>query len=451
MSPKRRLRSKKSRSKAKSLRSPRAPAKPVKKRVRPRQPLAKRTRGRKNPFNDAGFVLICDIVDFSRLPHEKQDKAVTRLWSYLKANHKNGLLKDPKNYVVNGTGDGLMLAYFSHNTTIRHEQFIEFAAGMIKHMSKGKKPFQLRVGVTQGPFGFVQPPGAQARQAVGTGINQCARLVTVGDNDTVTVSEDFINKWGQRSESSIQQLFVPTADKPAHDVVIKRGELLSLRFYAPQGSGLNSASKKIESFRVVRELITRQLDAMEKALIDLLHFAQPELRQTPLDIRISVLNERRLNPFASALCTTDYRHHAGGNGIKAGTAYPLTEKGTGPVGSAYAQNTICVVHNLPEWLTNDSHSKEAYYRLYTENRPYDALGREQVDGFGRHARAFLTFPFSLMKADPAKKLYPDGAICIDIMQPLQGFTREQLEIFTGQLQSKYSDALAQLWRLRGQL
>ena len=63
---------------------------------------------------------------------------------------------------------------------------------------------------------------------------------------------EFVGKWSKRSGHEIQKMFIPPPGKPAHDVVIKRGEVFSLRFYAPAGGGLNVVSKKIESFRVVR-------------------------------------------------------------------------------------------------------------------------------------------------------------------------------------------------------
>lgn len=429
-----------------------SPTKKTRSAVAKAKPHRPPVKARKNTFTDDGLVLICDIVDFSRLHHDMQALAVDRLWSFLKVGRNRPLLANRKSYVVNGTGDGLMLAYVSDNVVFRHQQFIEFAAGLVPHMLAGEPPFQLRVGINQGPFGFVRPPGSKTRQAVGTGINQCARIVAVGDSGTVTVSEDFVNKWSKRSGADIRKYFVPAPAKPAHDVVIKRGEVFSLRFYAPVGGGLHSASKKIESFHVVRSLITRQLVAMEAALIGLLYEAQPALKETPLDIRISVLTERLHDHVGRALCTTDYRHHARDHAIKASnTAYPMTDKGSSPAGHAYQTNSVCVIYGLPEWLSTQPATQDEYHRQFVTNRPYSPLNRDIVNGFSRHARAYHSFPFSLMKADPANGQYPDGVICIDILQPLEGFTEEQLTAFTKQLQTKYSDALALLWRLRGQL
>lgn len=397
--------------------------------------------------------MICDIVDFSRLPHELQAEAVRRLWSYLRINPSQALLSNPERYVINGTGDGLMLAYISDTEAKRHAEFIEFAAGIVQHMHAGDGQFHVRVGVHQGQFGFIEVPGARTRQAVGTGINQCARIVAVGDRDTVTVGENFLIKWSARSRDDVRQDFVPGPGKPAHAVIIKRGEVFNLRFYSPPHRTLPHASKKIESFKVVRTLIDRQLAAMDGALKDLLHTAQSALKDVPLDVRISVLTERTPEHGGErALCTTDYRHHANGYAIRASnTVYPLANGGTSPAAHAYAANTVCVAHQLPEWLIAVPATQDAYYTAFTADRPYRALGRDIVDGFGRHARTYLAFPFSLVPADPAQDINPDGVICIDLMQPLDGFEAEQLRQFTEALREKFSEPLAQLWRLRGQL
>ncbi len=236
--------------------------------------------------------------------------------------------------------------------------------------------------------------------------------------------------------------------------MIKRGEVFSVRFYAPENTPLLHASRKIEAFKVVRELITRELEAMEHGLIQLLHEAQPELKtRAPLDIRFSVLTER-ISPHGGerTLCTTDYRYHRNGNAVKAGsTVYPLTGKGTSPAAWAFMNNASCVVHGLPEWHSTDEDSKKRYYAAFTENRPYDPLPRESVDGFGRHARAFLTFPFALMKVGEETQPHPDGVICIDILQALDGFLDKHLVNFADLLGEKFSQRLSTLWRLRGAL
>lgn len=395
------------------------------------------------PGSKSGLILICDIVDFSHLSRQEQKAAVERLWNFINHDRWEDLLGVDR--IINGTGDGFMIACPDHAQEVQHRDFIDFADAMVRHMARARpRRIGLRIGIHQGAFTWLdlkfklhELGECRARQGIGKGINRCARIVAIGDDGDITVSEKFIEEWADTDEERVRRNFSPRPPKDAFEVTVKHGETLELRFFRPGGRVNRPWPKKMEAVRAAQKQLRVQLQLILNGFCYYVALLDPTLKVRNLDVRVSLFAEGLLDD-ERLLLPTKFRHHQRDHGIQEGaTCYSVTGAGAGPAGRAYVGHQIEIWPHLPD----PKKAGRDYIRALSKT----GLDRATIRGFYRKARAFIAFPFGMQ---PSR---PDGVVCIDTMHPLLGLTNPQIRDIARFLQRHFAVTLSALWRLRGQL
>jgi len=164
---------------------------------------------------------------------------------------------------------------------------------------------------------------------------------------------------------------------------------------------------------------------------------------------------QRLSIFApnhdmSYLVCTEFRRFGGTNGHhtkgRQTTTNNFSERGStrysidsnlpiGPLGVAYHRKKPVAVNSLPDYKIDP----RAYERKLGM-KPY-LIDSKTISNFGRHARSFLSIPFSFSEQ-------VECLICIDCQDPLSSITKKDLEGIGRWVQVVFELTLASLWRLR---
>lgn len=401
----------------------------------PRGPVPPAKTLPRKPDCKSGLILICDVVDFSPKARTDQGMIVERLWKFVHANTQQKLLG--REALINGTGDGLMLACPGHEKQVDHADFLQFALNLIGHMERAQPGSGLRVGVHQGPFSQLRPPGAEVYQAIGTGINQCARLVGIGDSGDITVSEDFIKGWAEDDGKKVRAHFLPAPKHDPYAVVVKRGQTSLLRFYRPGKKRSVLPPRKIATFDRVKQLIKDHLELMAQTFESYVGMVDPALTPELINVRVSIFALPG-DTESAELHPTQFRFHARNHEVKPGeTTYAIARRGAGTVGRAFVTCCPQCLHGLPDY----GQSPGAYIKRVRQT----GMTRTQIVNFRRHARAFVAVPFGL-NPDQA-----EGVVCLDTISPLQSLKPADLNDLAELFSAQFSAPLAAFWRLRGQL
>lgn len=389
----------------------------------------------KIPDCKSGLILICDIVNFSPKADTEQEAAVYRLWKFVHTRTQRKLLGSET--LINGTGDGLMIACPGHQQQVDYADFLKFATRLVSHMQRAKPAIGLRVGVHQGPFKQPQPPGSKVYQAIGTGINQCARLVGIGDAGDITVSEEFIRNWAKNNGAKVRKRFLPAPGNDPYAVVVKRGETSFLRFYRAGKLKSKARPHSIVTFDRVNQLLRDHLKLMAGTFEYYVRKIDPALTPKKINVRVSIFAPPE-DAESPALHPTQFRYHSHNHEVKPGeTRYALTQQGAGTVGRAFVANRQQCLHRLPDY----DRLPEQYVRKVRRT----GMTRAQIEKFSRHARAFVAVPFGLIPNQA------EGVVCLDTISPLESLTLTDLHDLAELLAAAFSAPLAAFWRLRGQL
>lgn len=307
----------------------------------------------------------------------------------------------------------------------------------------------MRVGVHEGRFQQISKPGGTGTLLVGSGPNACARIAEIGDAGHIIVSEDFTKSWQREQGNDVYKSLTPSEpDKP---IEFFRGR--GIRRHKQQIRVYNSL--RVEEVRVPERLallsdaeqqLWRVLEEVDDILIELLQEEDDSLEWNKIRPRISIFapdpSEKK-----SVLVATEFRYirepDPSYKSIGRGdTVYKLEGRGQGPTGRAFCLRSPQVLHNLPDF----AQSSEQYIDIL--KRDWN-LSEDVVKSFGRHARAFVTFPFML-----SEDREPEGVICIDTLYCLRfdSLTEEEskliLQGIAESLMATYSLLIAALWRLR---
>lgn len=389
----------------------------------------------------SGLILICDIVDFSLLSREEQRQAVQRLWQYIDRDDAVRTLGADR--IINGTGDGFMIACPDHKQEVDHEEFIKFAEGMIRHMARSRPRRGLRIGIHQGAFTSIDLEfpidglgQCKSRQGVGKGINRCARIVSISDDGDITVTEQFINEWADTANDSIRERFSPRPDKDPFEIIVKHGETLKLRLHRPGNRVNRPWPRKIRGMQDAQRQLGQQLELIRIGFEEYLELLCNSL-DLGLDVRVSIF-ARGNHKDAGFLLPTQFRHHLKDHGVGEGsTRYSIKNHGSGAAGRAFVGHSPVQLIHLPD--------PRRQLKRYIAELAGVGLDRKTVRGFYRKARAFIAFPFGM------DARHPDGVVCIDVLEPLAQLSAKDVTEVARFLQSHFSVTLSSLWRLRGQI
>lgn len=412
-------------------------------RRRGRSAAADRRHASPDDAGFAGFVLVCDVINFSARDTADQVAIVRQLWN---AAQSHPLYRRRARQIhINGTGDGLLIAFMT-NPLVPHEEVLRFAEDLMKALARMPAPATLRAAIHHGVFRSIAV--LQSRrdplhsQVVGTTVNEAQRLCGFADGGQIVVSEQFVDTWvsplhsrGRRDRWSM----FPPRDEPALEVYVKHNVTLSIRWLLSARS--NAIPSRVGMLQLIEDRLMQFLEGIEVALWKSLSRIEKSLSRGTLSARVTILAPQAIRGNVK-LVSTGVRFHFRDEGTRAGpTKYLLSGDGAGPPGRAFVSRGVVVRHKLPDYHAGLAQKRRYLQLLATEF----GLDDQTVRKFQRKARSFLVFPFGLFDF---KDCDPDGVVCVDCGSPLAGFTIRRLRRAIQEVQRGNSLQLSTLWRLR---
>lgn len=400
-------------------------------------------RGRSDDAGFAGFVLVCDVINFSARDTGDQVAIVKRLWN---ATRSHPLYRRRARQIhVNGTGDGLLIAFMT-NRLVPHEDVLGFADDLMKALSRMRPPAGLRVAVHHGVFQSVavhqDRRDPDHSQVVGTTINEAQRLCGFADAGEIVVSEQFVSTWVPRVQLRAQRVMrtmFPPREEPPLEVYVKHNVTLSIRWVLSSRS--DAIPARVGMLQTIEHRLMQFLEGIETALWKSLSRIDKSLTREALSARVTILAPQAIRGTLK-LVSTGVRFHFRGEDTSAGsTKYALSGDGFGPPGRAFVSRGIVVRHKLPDYHAGPRQAKAYVERLNQEF----SLDEATVRNFRRKARSFLVFPFGLIDF---KDCEPDGVVCVDCRASLKRFSIGKLRSAMQGIQRGNSLHLSTLWRLR---
>ncbi len=384
----------------------------------------------------SGIVVIADIVDFSLMTADSQLLAVMHLWSYVEGHAliaAHTTEAHPHDVIWNSTGDGILVAFACGTVVVSPDVVLRFVEGLVEHCREGTPSTEIRVGVHRGAF---RRPHALGRyQVVGNAPNECARIAAIGDAGHVVCSEAFVQHWAKESEG-VWQRFVPHDPERPVEVFVKHDVAAQIRLYRVGGKAAKSP-RRIARMDAVEQRLRNRLQEVEAEVVSGIRWCWPEAPgSAELSPRVSVLGPRR-EAKKRYLAPTSYRFHASGHALAKGTSrYWLQGKGQGPPGRAFQSKEPQVLRGLPSYEANPD---EYVAQLSgTWGLPRAMI----VNGWQRHARSFVCIPVGLATNTV------DAVLCVDLLDPLEPVSDEDLNALALKIQRAHADVLAELWALR---
>ncbi|MFI5107672.1 MAG: protein kinase [Terriglobales bacterium] len=131
---------------------------------------------------EIAHVLFMDIVGYSRLPMDQQEKALQRLQELVRGTGEFGSAQSADELIVLPTGDGMALVFFGDA-----ERPVRCALEL-SGARRREPAFQLRIGIHTGPVYRVSDINAN-RNVAGGGINTAQRVMDCGDAGHILVSK----------------------------------------------------------------------------------------------------------------------------------------------------------------------------------------------------------------------------------------------------------------------
>ena len=170
---------------------------------------------------EIAHVLFMDIVGYSRLPMDQQEKALQRLQEMVRSTGEFAHAQSADELIVLPTGDGMALVFFGDA-----ERPVRCALELSGALRR-EPAFQLRIGIHTGPVYRVSDINAN-RNVAGGGINTAQRVMDCGDAGHILVSKSVADTLEQ----------VSTWNRALHDLgetEVKHGVRIQLfNLYTPE-------------------------------------------------------------------------------------------------------------------------------------------------------------------------------------------------------------------------
>jgi hypothetical protein len=399
------------------------------------------------------MVLIGDIAHFTELSEDAQRSVIEFLWKYLE---EHSALRRHE-HVRHLFADHVMVAFTRQtNSPITPAEVVAFAEGLQTAMQKQNAP--LRIGIHLGEFSWSAVRG----HAFGSAINHCQKMRHLGSDNTILVSERFVEAWADHQGEDYRQRVHPGTqvgpDSGAYAVTFRNGRGVKFRVLKIDGRD-DDVPQGVAFLTVVGKRIRESLELIEGELVSGIaqtervtenqKSAEPKpaqltseeitAKRMALQIRVSLLAPTTGKDGRRFLSSTKFRHLLNGDAKPTtGTVYSADGPGTGPAGRAFVANQTLVCSHLPDPGHGDEYAVEL-------NRT-TGLALQTIANFGRKARTFIEIPFALAESG-GESWRPDGVICIDSLAALENIPLDELQRLADNLRDKFADLIAFLWAL----
>ncbi len=288
-------------------------------------------------------------------------------------------------------------------------------------------PCELRIALHYGQFNILHVKFRKndTVQLVGTGFNECARLISFADKLAIVVSEKLLHLWRDNEGPDVCSNFSPP-DGP-FIAKVKHNKRMPLYWYADTQSHLPT---KVDITQSIEYFIDRFVAVLHEEIGPSLLSSGIPFDSASYDPRISLFELREDEQSKTYLMCSKYRH---GSINRVGTVkYSIEDGGKGPVGKAF-------VSGDPKCYTV-SVKYEDNPRSYCEQLHYKTgLSFKEIELFQRKAQTFITIPFGFRKVC-------DGVLCIDFASRFDDIDEDKFRIFVEKLMANQLN-LELAWKL----
>lgn len=389
------------------------------------------------PVQNSGWIVICDIVQFSEKVENEQlacvsilDETVRECLNQLKAS--GTLREDP---YLNCTGDGFILV-FPMGILARAETVLDFCANIVRQCAERKPDLLIRLGVHVGEFrANVRVFGSN--HVIGRGPNHCARVAAVGDAGHVVVSEEFAKTCIGAVGDALPGRFSPGPDEEPIYVAIKHNRQAPVRLF--EAKGLSSGHpRRFELLQSIEKAIMANLSALEKTVLDLLQAAGPP---AILRLRLSVFL-----PDGDWLTCKRFRLKLGRGEGPSQTKYRILpeDRAEGALGLAYVLGRSIAIRSLPDPQTQPKDYTDAWVAARFDGRSLnlkaDHIWRDKAleeKKWNRLPQALIAVPFSTLDGGR-------GVLCADTRNPLTDVSSNDFDVITRLMEDRAGTQLASL-------
>ncbi|MDV3353222.1 caspase family protein [Leptothoe sp. LEGE 181152] len=385
-----------------------------------------------------GLMLVGNVVDFSNLRGVDQRHVLKVLWDFV---IQHPLLA--RNY--SAETDGALDRFIAVWPAVEHQRLIDFACELIEHMQNQRPPTDLKIALHQGWSESITRAGEDDNHLIGVELNECARLARIADADHIILAEEFVRSWANQQGPRVYASLRPKDPENPFEVFAKPYVPQKIFVYR-RNRNLQRPPKLPRALRVidiVRQQLEEVLSEIDDVFLELLQSNNPKLTWETVRPRISIWVPDFQDK--NALRSTKYRYLKrldpdDFNGLHkkpSSTKYRLEGQGQGPPGRCFKSLPLkpIVTHRLADYKQNPEE--------YIEGLQDFDLPRQTIESLGRHARAFITFPFML--ADDGQ---PGGVVCIDTLSSLEEIDESDLKDIADDLMDFYGSFVATLWELR---
>jgi len=372
---------------------------------------------------------------------DDQEKCVGILHSFAKAHSL--VRRRNADAALNGTGDGVLVAFPRTRLFIEPTEVVSLAEELVEHSFMSAPSCRVRVGIHEGPFSLVCTLG-RTPQVVGKGPNVCSRVCGVGDGGHIVASEEFLESWEEKCGNALERFqgggWEDDSGGSEHpiEIFVKHGVSIRIRFLrdsARKGvrTDVPTSLRRLESVdTAIRDTLVR----MEAEFVAGLRELDSSLTQELVSARLSIFgalyvkNELLLVP-------SDYRYHYSKQNTNRGeSVYRTKDSGEGSPGIAFVSRKVFVCHRLCDPRQNlNRYARQVESRMNVKTSTVKRV-------WSRRSRAFCGMPFGLAPDTP------DGVLCVDMSDPLEGIHKRDLVRLVQQLQTSHGRVLSALWRLR---
>ena len=379
-----------------------------------------------------GIILVADVVNSSSLKGQRLQSALEKMSEFARG------------HAIGNTSTGLILHCLLDSFIVvlpdcdAYREVLEFASEWVSQMQSSTFALDIRVAIHFGTY-FVSD---SLKMVVGAGPNECSRLVRLAGEKQVLVSEQFINEVRRQPnfDHVDPKLFTPNplTKRDPLEIQMKQGQLSQVRIYE---TGLNSKLPyQLQQIEDADRAIWKTLEKIDKFFIELVKKRITNFNHRTVKQRLSIFAP---NHDMSYLVCTEFRRFGGqsknpANNLKGrgSTRYSIDPNlPIGPLGVAYHRKKPVAVNSLPDYKIDP----KAYERKL-KMKPY-FIDETTIANFGRHARCFLSIPFSFSD-------HVECLVCIDTEDSLELITKNELEGIGRLIQVVFELTLASLWRLR---
>lgn len=390
---------------------------------------------------DFGFLIVADVSNSSSIKSDSLRTVIRRLWQFpdylAKAYKKSGLTP-----TASGILDGLIIAVPVSVVGRDFRGLIDSCVEWIntfreENLGDGNR-VAMRIAIHYGSYDWIKSPPL----VVGRAPNECSRFVRIAGEHQIILSEELLRAWTtELGEGSLPNV-TPRSHLPPWYFEQKPNTTSIVRLLNDQR--LNNESPSIQqridqTSKAIYEILGQILIEFEDNLVGLENGISPG----SIDTRVSIFAP---DVGYSMLQPTEFRFPCPEFAVasKGLTSYSISDRklAQGTVGLAFATNTLQRLTSLPVYSGKGKNYVNAL-KQPPWNVPEDSIHR-----FGRKARAFMAFPFTMTKIDIDSDLWPDGVVCIDTMNQLASVPLDEIDLILEDLRNRYETSLAALWRLR---